>query len=33
MSIGTFCLRTIVIELPRKKNSMVKKRMEKNHEE
>jgi hypothetical protein len=33
MSIGTFCLRTIVIELPRKKNSIVKKRMEKNHEE
>jgi hypothetical protein len=30
MSIGTFCLRTIVIELPKKKNSMVKKRMEKN---
>jgi hypothetical protein len=29
MSIGTFYLRTIVIELLRKKNSMVKKRIEK----
>jgi hypothetical protein len=29
MSIGTFCLRTIVIELQTKKNSMVKKKMEK----
>jgi hypothetical protein len=32
MSIGTFCLRTIVIELQTKKNSMVKKKMEKNNE-
>jgi hypothetical protein len=33
MSIGTFCLRTIVIELQTKQISMVKKKMEKNHEE
>jgi hypothetical protein len=33
MSIGTFFLRTIVIELQTKKNSMVKKIMEKKHEE
>ena len=33
MSIGTFCLRTIVIKLQTKKSSTVKKRVEKNHEE